>query len=140
MLKLRQRQYNGTYNYPRSSESDLAVVLGSMVFSPHQEMTGETLLDEFFAADGNAIDTAHAYGGGDSERVIGAWMETHNNRAEVFLIDKGAHPTPQVPRPRLNPQEIKCDLEESLDRLQTDYIDLYLLHRDESADSGSHDY
>ena len=107
------------------------IVLGSMVFSPHQEMTGETLLDEFFAAGGNAIDTAHAYGGGDSERVIGAWMETHNNRAEVFLIDKGAHPTPQVPHPRLNPQEIKCDLEESLDRLQTDYIDLYLLHRDD---------
>ena len=107
------------------------IVLGSLVFSPHKEMTGEALLDEFFAAGGNAIDTAHAYGGGDSERVIGEWMKTHENRADVFLIDKGAHPTPKVPRPRLNPQEIKCDLDESLSRLKTDYIDLYLLHRDD---------
>ncbi len=107
------------------------IVLGSLVFSPRKEMTGESLLDEFFAAGGNAIDTAHAYGGGDSEKVIGAWMKTRDNRAEVYLIDKGAHPTPQVPRPRLNPQEIECDLDESLNRLQTDYIDLYLLHRDD---------
>lgn len=107
------------------------IVLGTLVFSPHKDMTGEELLDGFFAAGGNAIDTAHAYGGGDSERVVGAWMITHDNRDEVFLIDKGAHHTPKVPRPRLNPQEIKCDLDESLDRLHTDYIDLYLLHRDD---------
>jgi aryl-alcohol dehydrogenase-like predicted oxidoreductase len=108
------------------------IVLGTLVFSPHKDMTGEELLDAFFAAGGNAIDTAHAYGGGDSERVVGAWMNTHDNRDEVFLIDKGAHHTPKVPRPRLNPQEIKCDLDESLDRLHTDYINLYLLHRDDS--------
>ena len=107
------------------------IVLGTLVFSPHKDKTGEELLDDFFAAGGNAIDTAHAYGGGDSERVVGAWMNTHVNRDEVFLIDKGAHHTPKVPRPRLNPQEIKCDLDESLDRLHTDYIDLYLLHRDD---------
>ncbi|MDE0299486.1 MAG: aldo/keto reductase [Candidatus Poribacteria bacterium] len=107
------------------------IVIGTLVFSPHKEVTGEELLDDFFAAGGNAIDTAHAYGGGDSERVIGAWLKTRDNREEVFLIDKGAHHTPKVPRPRLNPQEIKCDLDESLDRLHTDYIDLYLLHRDD---------
>ena len=107
------------------------IVLGTLVFSPHKEMTGEELLDAFLAAGGNAIDTAHAYGGGDSERVLGAWLTAHNNREKVFLIDKGAHHTPKVPRPRLNPQEIKCDLDESLDRLHTDYIDLYLLHRDD---------
>ena len=109
------------------------VVLGSMVFSPHQrDDRRRRCWMNFFAAGGNAMDTAHAYGGGDSERVIGAWIKARDNRAEVFLIDKGAHPTPKVPRPRLNPQEIKCDLDESLDRLQTDYIDLYLLHRDDS--------
>ncbi len=107
------------------------IVIGTLVFSPRNEMTDEELLDGFFAAGGNAIDTAHAYGGGDSERVVCAWMNTHSNREEVFLIDKGAHHTPKVPRPRLNPQEIKCDLDESLDRLHTDYIDLYLLHRDD---------
>ena len=107
------------------------IVLGTLVFSPNKEMTGEELLDGFCAAGGNAIDTAHAYGGGASERVIGTWLKTRDNRGEVFLIDKGAHHTPKVPRPRLNPQEIKCDLDESLDRLHTDYIDLYLLHRDD---------
>ena len=82
------------------------VVLGSMVFSPHQrDDRRRRYWMNFFAAGGNAIDTAHAYGGGDSERVIGAWIKARDNRAEVFLIDKGAHPTPKVPRPRLNPQE-----------------------------------
>ena len=45
----------------------------------------------FSRAGGNAIDTAHAYGGGASERVIGTWLKTRDNRGEVFLIDKGAH-------------------------------------------------
>ena len=49
----------------------------------------------------------------------------------MFLIDKGGHPQGRVPRPRLSPEELKTDLDESITRLRTDSIDLYMLHRDD---------
>jgi aryl-alcohol dehydrogenase-like predicted oxidoreductase len=107
------------------------LVIGSMVFSPDEAAFSYSMLDAFFAAGGNAIDTAYVYGGGDSERVIGMWMKKRKNRPGVFLIDKGAHPNAAVPRPRLGPEEMERDLRESLIRLQTAYIDLYMLHRDD---------
>ena len=108
------------------------LVIGSMIFSPEQAALSYSLLDEFFAAGGNAIDTAYIYGGGNSERLIGMWMEERKNRSAVFLVDKGAHPTAAGQRARLAPEEIEHDLQESLTRLQTDSIDLYMLHRDDS--------
>jgi len=78
-----------------------------------------------------AFDTAHAYGNGASEKVVGNWMETRDNRSEVIVIGKGAHPVGG--RNRVDPESIKQDLQESLCRLKTDYIDLFLLHRDDPA-------
>ena len=88
------------------------------------------MLDTFFEAGGNALDTAHIYGGGNSEKLIGLWMKERGNREKVFLIDKGGHPQGGVPR-RVSPEYVKQDLDENLVRLQTDYIDLYMLHRDD---------
>jgi len=107
------------------------LVIGSMVFSPDDKEFSYSMLDEFFAAGGNAIDTAHGYGGGGSEMLIGMWMKARNNRSDVFLLDKGGHPNSRVPRPRLSPEELERDIRESLVRLRTDYIDLYMLHRDD---------
>jgi aryl-alcohol dehydrogenase-like predicted oxidoreductase len=105
--------------------------LGSMVFSPDGMDFSFSMLDQFFDAGGNAIDTAHGYGGGGSEITIGTWMATRNNRSDVFILDKGGHPNGRVPRPRLSPEELERDIRESLTRLRTDYIDLYVLHRDD---------
>ncbi len=107
------------------------LILGTMMFSPLKFDYSTEMLDAFFAAGGNALDTAHGYGGGDSEMLIGLWMRQRNNRDDVFLIDKGGHPQVKVPRPRLSPEELKADLDESIARLRTDYIDLYMLHRDD---------
>ena len=107
------------------------LVLGCMLLSPDEMELSYSMLDEFFAAGGNALDTAYSYGGGDSERLMGMWMKKRKNRSKVFLVDKGAHPHAAVPRPRLSPEELAHDIHESLIRLQTDYIDLYLLHRDD---------
>ncbi len=107
------------------------LILGCMLLTPDELEHSYLMLDEFFAAGGNALDTAHSYGGGDSERLIGMWMKNRNNRSEVFLVDKGGHPHAAVPRPRLSPEELAHDIHESLLRLQTDYIDLFLLHRDD---------
>lgn len=76
-----------------------------------------------------AFDTACAYGEGASERVIGQWLKKRNNRNKIIIIDKGAHPVGGISR--VNPENIKEDLQESLQRLETDYIDLYLIHRDD---------
>jgi len=90
-----------------------------------------SLLDSIAEMGCYAFDTARAYGDGASEQVIGNWMETRNNRGEIIVIDKGAHPIGG--RNRVDPESIKQDLQESLRRLKTDYIDLFLLHRDDPA-------
>lgn len=89
------------------------------------------LFDAVLEAGGNCYDTAHIYGRGDSERTLGRWIRSRNVRAQIVLIDKGAHPDGS--RPRVNPADITHDLMLSLERLQTDHIDLYLLHRDDPA-------
>jgi len=116
---------------PGVSKEISHLILGTMIFSPIKFDDSTEMLDAFIEAGGNAFDTAHGYGGGDSEMLIGLWMRQRRNRDDVFLIDKGGHPQGRVPRPRLSPEELKSDLDESLIRLRTDYIDLYMLHRDD---------
>jgi len=89
------------------------------------------LLDAVFALGCTTFDTAHLYGRGDNERTFGHWMTTRGNREEVVLIGKGAHHSQD--RKRCTPFDIAADLHDSLARLKTDYIDLYLLHRDDPA-------
>lgn len=106
------------------------LILGTMMYSPAQYEHSTKMLDTFFEAGGNALDTAHIYGGGNSQKLIGLWMKERSNREEVFLIDKGGHPQGGIPN-RVSPKYIKQDLDENLKRLETDYIDLYMLHRDD---------
>ena len=116
---------------PGVSKDISQLILGTMLLSPVKFDYSTEMLDAFFEAGGNALDTAHGYGGGDSEMLIGLWMRQRGNRDEVYLIDKGGHPQGSVPRPRLSPEELKADLDESITRLRTDSIDLYMLHRDD---------
>lgn len=88
-----------------------------------------SVLDDFFAAGGNTIDTAHNYAGGQSEETIGRWLKERGNRSEVVILTKGAHHDKNGPR--VNPEAIDHDIGVSLERLGTDYIDLYALHRDD---------
>jgi aryl-alcohol dehydrogenase-like predicted oxidoreductase len=97
-------------------------------------------LDTFFEHGGTFIDTAHVYGAwvpgglGLSERLIGHWLKIRNIREHIIVSTKGAHPLlSSMHIPRLSPQEIRSDLEESLCCLQTDMIDLYWLHRDDQT-------
>jgi aryl-alcohol dehydrogenase-like predicted oxidoreductase len=104
------------------------LVLGSMVCSPDDQVLTNDLLDAFVFAGGSCIDTAHIYGGGKSEQAIGEWFAQRRNRDKIVLLDKGAHHDSSGPR--VTPEGIVADLTDSLERLQTDYIDLYMLHRD----------
>jgi aryl-alcohol dehydrogenase-like predicted oxidoreductase len=96
------------------------------------------MLDTFVDLGGNFIDTANIYGKwlphgrNSSEEMIGKWLKKRNNRDRIILATKGAHPNLNtMDIPRLGRREIREDLEESLDTLQTDTIDMYWLHRDD---------
>jgi aryl-alcohol dehydrogenase-like predicted oxidoreductase len=107
------------------------LIMGTMIYSPGDMPLTCAMLDYFVSLGGNTLDTAHVYGQGDAERAVGEWMRLRGNRDKIVIIGKGAHPDAQGPR--VNPAAIASDLEESLQRLGTDYIDLYLLHRDDPA-------
>ncbi len=82
------------------------------------------LWDNFTALGGNCFDTAHIYGGGRMETLLGYWHRARNNRDELVIIGKGAH------TPDDHPSAVSPQLTVSLERLQTDHVDVYFLHRD----------
>lgn len=107
------------------------LIQGTTMLSMTRQEAYFALLDGIFALGGSTFDTAHGYGAGDSERTLGAWVAARGIREQVVIITKGAHPYDG--RKRVTPADITADLHESLERLQTDTIDLYLLHRDDPA-------
>ena len=112
----------------------------SRAFTPDMYDRSAELLNKFLDAGGNCIDTAHIYSFGDSEKTLGRWIYEVGRRNELVLITKGCHPavnredifgSPWVSR--FTPEAMQTDLSESLERLHTDYVDLYLLHRDDES-------
>ena len=96
------------------------------------------IMDTYFAHGGRCFDTARVYcewlpnGEGSSERTLGAWIKDRGCRDQVIVITKGAHPPmTDMHAARVNPEAIHSDFAKSLEALQTDYIDIYLLHRDD---------
>ncbi len=95
-------------------------------------------LDIYTEMGGNFVDTANIYGRwldpglNHSEIYIGNWMTARRNRHQLVLATKGAHPAwEDMTVPRLRRDDVAVDLHQSLSALQTDYIDLYYLHRDD---------
>ncbi|CAN5875957.1 hypothetical protein BH24DEI2_BH24DEI2_18400 [soil metagenome] len=104
------------------------LVQGTVMVSEDAER-GFDLLDEIYALGCTAFDTAHVYGEGDNERTVGRWLRDRGLREKIVLIGKGAHHN--ADRARVTPFDITADLHDSLARFKTEYIDLYLLHRDD---------
>jgi aryl-alcohol dehydrogenase-like predicted oxidoreductase len=103
------------------------------------EATSFKLLDRFVGEGFNLIDTADMYSkwvpgnkGGESETIIGKWLKKSGKRDKVIIATKlGMEMAPD--RKGLSPAYIKSAIEDSLKRLQTDYIDLYQSHTDDAA-------
>ena len=95
------------------------------------------LLDAFVDAGFNLIDTADVYShwkpgnkGGESETIIGKWMKQRGNRDKVIIVTKVGGAVAGGKK-SLTRQHIMEAVDDSLQRLQTDYIDLYLSHWDD---------
>src|SRR5689334_8122842 len=127
----------------RLGNSDLRVAplaLGGNVFGwTVDEATGFALLDAFVANGFSLVDTADVYPkwvpgneGGESEELIGNWLRRSGRRQEVVIATKvGVEMAPD--RKGLSKEHILRSAEESLERLQTDYIDLYQSHIDDAS-------
>ncbi|MFD0712347.1 aldo/keto reductase [Paenibacillus sp. GCM10027626] len=118
-----------TIQLPGLKQGVSRLIIGSDYFSPNVYELVCTNLDTFTAIGGNTVDTGYIYSGGDSEKAIGMWMEDRKNRSEFNVWTKGAHPNQDGSR--MYKAAIEEELKISLERLRTDYIDLYALHRDD---------
>ena len=107
------------------------LVQGTTMISNADPSWEHTLLDALFAQGARTFDTAHVYAGGGNERSIGTWVRSRSIRDEVVIIGKGAHH--YNGRNRVTPEDISSDISESLERFGFDFIDLYLLHRDDPS-------
>ena len=104
---------------------------GTMMLKMDELEAGFALLDAVYALGCTTFDAAHIYGGGQCERCLGRWIEARGLRDKVVVLTKGAHHN--ADRRRVTPFDIASDLHDSLARLRTDSIDLYLLHRDDPS-------
>ncbi len=106
------------------------LVLGTDWWKPERLDEIAPVADRFAELGGRAVDTSHVYQRGQSERAVGQWLAESGRRDEFVILTKGCHPFTHG-RPRVTPENIDADLAGSLDRLGVDFIDLYLLHRDD---------
>ncbi|MEH2459152.1 aldo/keto reductase [Nostoc sp.] len=103
------------------------------------ENTSFDILDHFIAAGGNFIDTADVYSkwvrgniGGESETILGKWLKQRGHRDQVVIATKVGNDM-GVKGKGLSRKHIQQAVEDSLQRLQTDYIDLYQSHIDDES-------
>ena len=124
-------------NLGRSGLQIAPLVFGGNVFGwTADEKRSHELLERFVDAGLNAVDTADVYStwvpghkGGESETIIGNWTKGSSARREkLFIITKVGSPMPPE-RKGLSAKRVAEAVEESLRRLRTDYIDVYLTHR-----------
>ena len=121
-----------------SSLSIAPLAFGGNVFGwSADEKRSFELLDAFVDAGFNLIDTADVYSawvpgnrGGESETIIGKWLQRSGKRDKVVIATKVAK---WVEHPGLSPVNILQAVDGSLQRLQTDYIDLYQAHEDDGS-------
>lgn len=114
----------------------LRLVLGGNVFGMTADRDASfAVLDTFYELGGRMIDTAEGYSawvpghkGGESETMIGLWLDARGVRADMRIATK----TNMYGKPgMLAPGKLAAALDGSLERLRTDYVDLFYAHRDD---------
>ena len=131
-----------TFNIPPFKVPVSVIGLGTMIFHPDTRERDFSLLDAFVANGGTYVDTAEVYGAveehGYSEIVIGDWLAADPTRREkIILGSKGLipgycaplHPGGAV----ISPDSAHKAIDGSLARLKTDYLDIWMFHRDDPS-------
>ncbi len=121
---------------PQTSLLVFPLCLGGNVFGwSADEAQSQAVLDRFIEKGGNFIDTADVYsewkegnGGGESESILGRWSNARGVRDSIVIATKVAKLSS---RPGLRAANIVAACDDSLRRLQTDYIDIYYAHEDD---------
>lgn len=120
-----KRRDDAPMTYGRVAGVDKQISRLVMGVDNQQTLThAAAIFDDFVERGGTTFDTAYIYGRGRGEKLLGQWLTSRGNRDEIVVIGKGAH------TPHCDPESITTQLTESLERLQTDHVDLYLMHRD----------
>ncbi|OUW95077.1 MAG: hypothetical protein CBD97_03600 [Pelagibacteraceae bacterium TMED237] len=118
-----KRRLNMKYDKINGLEKNISkLIMGNDNQTNYDEAS--KLWDHWIEVGGNAFDNAHIYGGGSMETLLGKWQKSRNILNDLVIIAKGAH------TPNCNPKSISSQLDESLDRLQCDSADIYIMHRD----------
>lgn len=117
------------------------LAFGTGSFSDYNEESSYFLLMDKFFQHFKTFDTARSYnewlpdGKDISEHMLGKWMQLRNNRKEVVVVTKGGFPKNLKFKKdiinRINKEDLQYDLDTSLKILKTEYVDIFLLHRDD---------
>ncbi len=105
------------------------IVQGTIQINVSDDALGFAQMDAAWEAGINAVDTAAVYGGGANDKFLGRWIKARGIRDDLVVLAKGAHHNDL--RRRVTPYDIGSDLHDTLARMQVEYIDLYVLHRDD---------
>lgn len=107
-----------------------AYALGTMTFGKETpEADAWSILDRFVEAGGTLIDIADVYVAGESERIVGRWLDDRGLRDDVVIATKGRFPMGDGPNDHgLSRSHLYRAVDASLERLQVDHIDLYQIH------------
>jgi aryl-alcohol dehydrogenase-like predicted oxidoreductase/predicted dehydrogenase len=97
------------------------LVMGTMIFKEDRLPLTCALLDYFYEQGGNCLDTAHVY---RSEKAVGQWLRLRDMREEMVIIGKGARDEAGTP------EGLTAQLLETLETMQVDYLDIYMMHSD----------
>lgn len=103
------------------------IVFGTYIKPMIEDKDVFELLDEiYYEAGVNVFDSAACYG--EAEASLGRWVKARDLREKIVILTKGSNTSKY--RHRLTEHDIMTDIEDSFAKLQTDFIDIYILHRD----------
>ncbi len=109
-----------------------AICLGTAYYgSRDSEELARQKLDHYYSCGGRFLNTAHEYGLGASEEVIGRWLKDRGLRQEMVITTKGGEDLSRPLARAMRRAELIEDIDQSLGRLDLDYVDFFLLHIDD---------